>query len=115
MNRVIKYRAWHNTLGKMIYGHNKFDSMHLCRDGSGNHVYIEKQPISDFMTWGGMCYCDGQLQDLVFQQFTGLKDILRMMLHFSLGRYITMAGTGFTHMKSKILRWLETFLKMSVD
>lgn len=83
-NREIKFRAWHKELNKMLYPRHQFDSMCYCRDINGKHVIIGEETcgntkirdvyMMDFMTWNGDCYVEGYYQDVIFLQFTGLKD-----------------------------------------
>lgn len=69
----------------MLYPPNKYDSMTWARNSEGNHVKIGEETcgakvvetiyMPANMIWDGRCYVRGYLQDLEFQQFTGIKDI----------------------------------------
>lgn len=80
MNRKIIFRGWHEDLNIMLYPPNQFDSMILARP----HTKITlidpttKESKEHFlhasMTWDGRYYVNGRYQNIIWQQFTGLKD-----------------------------------------
>lgn len=83
MNRQIKFRAWHNRLKKMLYPPGESDSMTLCRDSKNRWVSFrtrgsseadEPQFLSAHMSWDGRWYMQGEIQDVEWMQFIGLKD-----------------------------------------
>lgn len=83
MNRAIKFRVWHAGIKKMLYPPLAHDSSNHCRDIEGNIIefiskhkkpYGPKVYFESQMDWKGRWYEEGELQDAVFLQFTGLLD-----------------------------------------
>ncbi len=75
--RELKVRAWDKERKLMLYPPNRIDSMLYARIGSqnGDHLLLsEGHYFSAHMTWDGRCYINGKCQDLIFLQYTGLKD-----------------------------------------
>lgn len=83
MSREIKFRAWHKTLEKLLYAPLSISSENLCIDKEGNYAQFtpkknwrnqDKLYLEANLDWRGNWYENGELQDAVFQQYTGLKD-----------------------------------------
>ena len=70
MNREIKFRAW-DKKEKVMLTICYESSFHGCDSSDGKVNCHDKHSI---MTWDGLCYEDGVLQDYILEQFTGLYD-----------------------------------------
>jgi len=82
INKQFRYRAWHNDLKVMLYPPSDTDSMPYCRNSNGKHVecFSIEYPQSNMslfssnVTWDGRYYMNGELQNVTFLEWTGLKD-----------------------------------------
>lgn len=76
MNRVIKFRAWHEELKCMLFPPAAIDSMINIRINgeSGPHWKVDGEMVGAWMTWDGRLYVEGVNQRLIWLQFTGYHD-----------------------------------------
>lgn len=97
----MKIKVWHKKEKVMLYPPGKFSSSNnITLKGGENWIY-KGEPAQALLTWNGLLYINGEVQDIEILKFTGLQDYQKRDIY---------AGDIYNTMKNRyVITYHNTF------